>query len=55
MNQREPLDKMDYLIVFGLLFGLNLVTGSRYLSRSVCHVKCINLPCLDSIGSPIDS
>ena len=38
MNQREPLDKVDYLIVFSLLFGLNLLTRRHYLSRSVCYV-----------------
>ena len=52
MNQKEPLDKTDYPIVFGLLFGLNLVTGCRDLSRSVYHVQGINIPCFDSIGFP---
>ena len=52
MNQREPLDNTDYLIVFGLLFGLNLMTGRRDLSHSVRHVQCVNLPYLDSIGFP---
>ena len=52
MNRREPLDKTDYLIVFSFLLGLNLVTGRRDLSRSVCHVKCVNLLCIDSIGFP---
>ena len=52
MNQREPLDKTDYLIVFGILFGLNLVTGIRDLSHSGCRVQSVNLPCLGSIGFP---
>ena len=52
MNQREPLDKTDYPMVLGIMFGLNLVTGHRDLSRSVCHVQSVNLPCLDSIGFP---
>ena len=43
---------MDYLILFGPLFGLNLVNGFRYLSHSFCHVQRVNLPCLDSIGLP---
>ena len=42
MNQREPIDKADYLIMFSLLFVVNLVTGRRDLSRSVCHVQCDN-------------
>ena len=50
MNQREHLDKKDYLIMFGLLFGLNIVTGCSDLSCSVYHVKSVNLPCLESIG-----
>ena len=52
MNQKEPLDKTDYPIVFLLLFGLNLVTGCCDLSRSVCHVQIFNIPCLNSIGFP---
>ena len=52
MNQREPLGKTDYLIVFELLFGLKLVTGCRDLSHSVRHVQSVNLQCLDSIGFP---
>ena len=52
MNKREPLDKTDYLITFGLLFELKLVTDRCALSRSVYHVQCVNLPCLDSIGFP---
>ena len=52
MNQIEPLYKTDYLIVFSLLFGLNLVTKCCDLSRLVCHVQYVNLPCLDSIGFP---
>ena len=43
MNQREYLDKTDYPIVFGLLFGMNLVTGCCDLSRSVCHVQNFNV------------
>ena len=47
---------MDYIIVFGLLFVLNLVTKCHNLSRPVCHVQCVmfnpNLLCLDSIGFP---
>ena len=43
---------MDYLIVFGLLFGLNLVTGRRDLSRSVCYVKSVNITCIEWIGFP---
>ena len=52
MNQREPLGKTDYLIVFELLFGLKLVTGCRYRSNSVRHVQSVNLQFLDSIGFP---
>ena len=52
MNQREPLYKTGYLIVFCLLFVLNIVTGRRDLSLSVFHVQSVNLPCLESIGFP---
>ena len=52
MNQIEPLDKTGYLIVFSILLGLNLVTGSRDLSSSVYHFQCINIICLESIGLP---
>ena len=47
MNQREPLYKTNFLIMFGLIFVLNLVAGCCDLSRSVCHVQTFNLPCLD--------
>ena len=43
---------MDYLIVSGLLFVLNIVTGCRDPSRSVRHVQSVNIPCLDSIHFP---
>ena len=46
MKQIEPMDNTDYLIMFGLLFVLNLVTGCRDFSHSVCHVQSVNLPCL---------
>ena len=49
MKQIEPMYNTDYLIMFGLLFGLNLVTGCCDLSHSVCHVQSVNLPCLESI------
>ena len=52
MNQIEPLDKTDILIVFGLLFVLNLVSGNSDLSRSVCYFQSVNISCLDSIGFP---
>ena len=52
MNQIEPLDKMDYPILFRLLFRLNLVTGRCDLLRSVCHVQSVNNQCLDLIGPP---
>ena len=52
MNQIEFLDKTYLLIMFGLLFGLNLVTGCIDLSCSVCHVQNFNLLCLNSIGFP---
>ena len=54
MNQIEPLDKTNFLIVFGPLFGLNLVTVSRALSRSVCYVQSSNLLCPQLIF-PVDS
>ena len=31
MNQREPLDKTDFLVVFDLMVKLDLVTGRRDL------------------------
>ena len=52
MNHIEPLDKTNYIIMFGLLFILNLVNGHRDLSRSVCHVQSVNLSFIDSIGFP---
>ena len=52
MNQREPLDSMNYPVIFGLLFGLNLVTCFCDLSLSVRHVQGVNLPCIDSNGFP---
>ena len=42
MNQREPLDKMNYPIMFRLMFSLNLMTGCYVLSRLVCYVQCVN-------------
>ena len=52
MNQIEPLEKTDYLVMFRLLLGLNLITGRRNLTRSVYHTKSVNLPHLNSIGIP---
>ena len=52
MNQIEHLDNTDYPIVFGVMFGLNLVTGRCDLSSSVPHVQSVNIQYLDSIGFP---
>ena len=52
MNQSEAIDNTDYLIVFRLLFRLNLVTGHIDLSRSVRYFRSFNIPCFDSIGFP---
>ena len=50
MHQREPLDKTEYLIVFSLLFVLNLVTchvQSVMFNASIFHVAT-------QLVSPID-
>ena len=52
MNQIEPLYKTYYIIMFGPILIVNLVTGHHDLSRSVCRVQSVTLPCIDSIGFP---
>ena len=52
MNQRETLDNINYPIVFSLMFVLDLVNGRHDVSRSVCHVQCVNLLCINTIDFP---
>ena len=47
---------MEYIILFSLMFGLDLVNEFYNSSNSVCYVQCAILNtkiiCLDSIGFP---